>query len=186
MTDIDRGKILLTLARNAIASQLGLRESECVEPEWARVPAATFVTLTLNRTLRGCIGTLEAHRSLADDVRHNAVASAFHDPRFDPLSKPEFPHVVIEVSLLSTAEPIMHSGQTDAISKLTAGTDGLILQYRTHRATYLPQVWDQLPDPKTFLGSLKRKAGLAEDFWSDDISLSRYTVQKWSEVDIRG
>jgi AmmeMemoRadiSam system protein A len=186
MSGIDRGKVLLTLARNAIACQLGLPESECIEPGWTREPAATFVTLTLNRALRGCIGTLEAHRSLAEDVRHNAVASAFHDPRFDPLGKLEFPHVVIEVSLLSQAEAIMHSSQENAISNLTPGTDGVILQYRTHRATYLPQVWEQLPDAKSFLASLKRKAGLAETFWSDEISLSRYKVQKWSETYLHG
>ncbi|MGC2167406.1 MAG: AmmeMemoRadiSam system protein A [Gallionella sp.] len=181
MLATDQGKILLKLARGAIAIELGIAANDCVEPEWSQNPGATFVTLTLNGQLRGCMGSLEASRPLLDDVQHNAVASAFHDPRFDPLSQEEFHRVVIDVSLLSGPEIIVQSSQTDALSKLTPGTDGVILQYGAHRATYLPQVWEQLPEAKSFIAKLKRKAGLAEDFWSSDIKLSRYSVQNWSE-----
>ncbi len=186
MLGTDQGKLLLKLARSAIATELGIAPSNCSEPEWTKEHGATFVTLTLDGQLRGCIGSLEACSSVLDDVRHNAVSSAFHDPRFDPLSKEEFQNVVIEVSLLSNPEPISHSGEMDALSKLTPGKDGVVLQYGGHRATYLPQVWEQLPETDLFIAKLKRKAGLAEDFWSGDIRLSRYSVQKWSEDESHG
>jgi AmmeMemoRadiSam system protein A len=136
----------------------------------------------LNNQLRGCIGSLEAHRPLIDDVRQNAVAAAFRDPRFEPLSKEEFANVSIEVSLLSKPEPIHSSSEAEALVQLTPGIDGVILELGRQRATYLPQVWAQLPDSADFLNHLKNKAGLPEDFWSDDIRLSRYTVQKWHEA----
>lgn len=186
MLGAEQGKMLLKLARNAIAIELGIATNDCLCPEWTMNPGATFVTLTLNDQLRGCIGSLEAYRPLLDDVRQNAIASAFHDPRFDPLSREEFCSVVIEVSLLSSPEPIAHSNQSNALAQLKPGIDGIVLQYGAHRATYLPQVWEQLPEAKSFIAKLKRKAGLAEDFWSNELRLSRYSVQKWSEDDQYG
>lgn len=186
MLTTEQGNLLLELARRAIARELGVAADECAEPEWARQPGATFVTLTKHGRLRGCIGSLEAYRPLLDDVRQNAIASAFHDPRFDPLASDEFRSIVVEVSLLSNAEPIDHSSQTDALSQLKPGIDGVVLQYGAHRATYLPQVWEQLPEAESFIANLKRKAGLAESFWSNDVKLSRYSVQKWSEDDRYG
>ena len=182
MFDTDRGSTLLLLARSAIAREFGLVSEELPRTGWLNEPGATFVTLTLSGQLRGCIGSLEAHRSLIDDVRKNAVASAFRDPRFNPLSPKELTEVVIEVSLIGPATPIRFSGEQEALSQLNPGEDVLILEYGHHRATFLPQVWEQLPDPRSFISHLKNKAGLAEDFWSDDIRLSRYTVQKWREV----
>lgn len=187
MFDTDKGKTLLHLARAAIAKELGFSSHELPRSDWLEEPGATFVTLTLNGQLRGCIGSLEAYRPLIDDVRHNAVASAFRDPRFAPLTKAEFAEVLIEVSLLSSPEAIRFSSEQNALEQLHPGRDGVILEYappslgRSCRATYLPQVWAQLPDPKEFIGHLKNKAGLPEDFWSDDIRLLRYTVQKFSE-----
>lgn len=181
MLDTDQGKPLLQMARAAIAKQLGLDSHDLPRSDWLEQPGATFVTLTLHGQLRGCIGSLEAHRPLIDDVRQNAVASALRDPRFPPLSKAEFAEVVVEVSLLSAPEPISFSSESDALGQLHPGRDGVILEYSAHRATFLPQVWAQLPDPQTFIAHLKNKAGLPDNFWSDEIRLSRYTVQKWSE-----
>lgn len=181
MLDPDKGKTLLHLARAAIAKELGFVSHDLPRSDWLEQPGATFVTLTSHGQLRGCIGSLEAYRPLIDDVRQNAVASALRDPRFLPLSKAEFAEVVIEVSLLSKPQPIRFSSEADALAQLDPGVDGVILEYGAQRATYLPQVWAQLPDPRSFIAHLKDKAGLPEDFWSHDVRLSHYTVQKFSE-----
>ncbi|MDO8311559.1 MAG: AmmeMemoRadiSam system protein A [Sideroxyarcus sp.] len=186
MFDTDKGQTLLHLARAAIARELGFVSHDLPRTAWLEEPGATFVTLTLHGQLRGCIGSLEAHRPLIDDVRHNALAAAFSDPRFDPLSKQEFADVLVDVSLLSTPQPILFSSEQDALAQLHPGKDGVILEYGRLRATYLPQVWAQLPDPQSFIAHLKNKAGLPEDFWSNDMRLSRYTVQKWHEGEQHG
>lgn len=181
MHDTEQGKTLLTLARSAIAERFGAAHSPSPQDAWLHEPGATFVTLTLDNQLRGCIGSLEAYRPLGDDVRHNAVAAAFHDPRFDPLTAQEFADTTVEVSLLSAAQPLRFSSEGDALAQLRPGMDGLILEFGRHRGTFLPQVWEQLPAPNAFMTHLKNKAGLPHDFWSDGIRLSRYTVQKWAE-----
>ena len=186
MFDTNKGQTLLHLARAAIAKELGFVSHDLPRTDWLEEPGATFVTLTLGGQLRGCIGSLEAHRPLIDDVRANAVASALRDPRFPPLSKEEFAQVVIEVSLLSTPQLIRFSSEQDALAQLKPGKDGVILEYGPQRATYLPQVWAQLPDPQVFIAQLKNKAGLPEDFWSNGIRLSHYTVQKWHEGEQHG
>lgn len=181
MLDSKKGQALLHLARAAIAKELGFVVHDLPRTDWLEEPGATFVTLNLYGDLRGCIGSLEAHRPLIDDVRQNAVASAFRDPRFEPLGKAEFADVVIDVSLLSAPERIDFRDEQDAMEKLNPGKDGVILEHGSHRATFLPQVWAQLPDPRIFLARLKKKAGLPEEFWSNDIRLYRYAVQKWGE-----
>lgn len=181
MFDIEQGKTLLRLARSAIAKELGLASDDLPKADWLEEHGATFVTLTLQGQLRGCIGSLEARRPLIEDVQRNAVASAFRDPRFRPLTKEEFAEVLIEVSLLSKPETIRHNNEEEALAQLTPSRDGVIIEYGAHRATYLPQVWAQLPDPRIFLANLKQKAGLLENFWSKDVRLMRYTVQKWQE-----
>jgi AmmeMemoRadiSam system protein A len=186
MFDTDKGKTLLHLARAAIAGELGFKSHELPRIDWLEEPGATFVTLTLQGQLRGCIGSLEGYRPLIEDVQSNAVASAFRDPRFPPLSKEEFADVVIEVSLLSKPELIRHKSEEEALAQLTPGRDGVIIELGKQRATYLPQVWAQLPDPHEFIAHLKQKAGLPEDLWSDDIKLSHYTVQKWQEIESNG
>jgi AmmeMemoRadiSam system protein A len=186
MFNTDKGQALLHLARAAIAGEFGFASHDLPRVDWLEEPGATFVTLTLDGRLRGCIGSLEAHRPLIDDVRMNAVASAFRDPRFTPLTKADFADVIIEVSLLSKPELIRHNSEENALAQLTPGRDGVILELGQHRATYLPQVWAQLPEPESFIAHLKDKAGLPEDYWSDDVRLSRYTVQKWCEGEQHG
>ena len=167
--------------RAAIAQRLGLAADLPARAAWLEKTGACFVTLKAHGQLRGCIGSLEARQALYDDVVHNAVAAALRDPRFPPLSAAELNEVEIEVSLLSPATPIDCFDETDALAQLRPGVDGIILEYGAHRGTFLPQVWEDLPQPQHFLAHLKRKAGLPEDFWSDDIRLSRYTVQKFKE-----
>ncbi|NNM79674.1 MAG: AmmeMemoRadiSam system protein A [Gallionella sp.] len=181
MLDAKQGKTLVQLARAAIAGELGLVAHDLPRTDWLEEPGATFVTLTLHDRLRGCIGSLEAYRPLIDDVRHNARAAAFQDSRFDPLGKEEFAEVQVDVSLLGKPEAIRFTSEQDALAQLRPGIDGVILEFGRHRATYLPQVWAQLQQPQMFLNHLKEKAGLPGNFWSDEVKLSRYTVQKWHE-----
>lgn len=175
------GRALVTLARNAIAERFGLVQQPVESAAGLDQPAATFVTLTEGGALRGCIGSLEAQRSLSDDVRHNALAAAFRDPRFPPLTPAEFAGTRVEVSLLTPAEPIRFSTEDDLLSQLRPGEDGLILEWGHHRATFLPQVWEQLPDRRQFLMELRRKAGLPLDFWEPGLRVSRYRAMKWKE-----
>ncbi len=182
----DKGQTLLHLARDAIAKELGFISNDYPRAEWLGEPGATFVTLTLHGQLRGCIGSLEAYRPLSEDVQQNAVAAAFRDPRFDPLNTEEFADVRVEVSLLSQPEVIQFSSEQNALEQLHPGSDGVILEYGRQRATYLPQVWAQLPEIHDFIARLKDKAGLPMDFWSPDIRLSHYTVQKWREGEAYG
>ena len=179
--DADKGATLLKLARSEIASKLGRPVDRPFEAEWLAEPGASFVTLTRQGALRGCIGTLEAHRPLGVDVRENAVAAAFRDPRFMPLAVEEFEAIRVEVSLLSASEPMAVMNEQEALASLRPGIDGVVFEYGHYRSTFLPQVWEQLPSPAEFMAHLKRKAGLAADFWADQVRLSRYTVSKWKE-----
>lgn len=181
----DLGPILLKLARGAIAERLGLpapapRSGEARRPELA-LPGATFVTLTRDGELRGCIGTLKARRALGDDVRVQACAAAFDDPRFPPLTADEFPAVRVEVSVLGEPRELPVESEADALRKLRPGIDGVILARDGKRATFLPQVWAELPDPGEFLAQLKLKAGLPANFWDARIALQTYPVEKFSE-----
>lgn len=177
----DKGTTLLKLARSEIGAKLGHRIPPPVHAGWLDEPGASFVTLTRQGELRGCIGTLEAHRPLGEDVRENAVAAAFRDPRFMPLSRDEFEDIRVEVSLLSPPEPLRVANEADALSRLRPNIDGVVFEYGHYRSTFLPQVWEQLPNPAEFLAHLKRKAGLSMDFWAEQVRLSRYTVSKWKE-----
>jgi AmmeMemoRadiSam system protein A len=176
------GQALLTIARNAVAGKLDLPKTPApaAQPEFQQ-PAATFVTLTIDGQLRGCIGRLQASRPLAEDVAANAIAAAFDDPRFPPLRREEFAAVRFEVSLLSPAEDFPVRDEADACARLRPGIDGVILSHGCRHATFLPQVWESLPKPERFLAELKRKAGLSADFWSPDLLLLRYEVKKWQE-----
>jgi AmmeMemoRadiSam system protein A len=176
-----QGEILLAVARNAIARQLGERGISYDTPSWLHEPGASFVTLTQHGELRGCIGSLEPHRSLEQDVCANAVAAALHDPRFPPLQAQELSRTRIEVSLLSAATDMQFDSEQHVLEQLRPGVDGVVLQYGGARGTFLPQVWESLPQPADFLAHLKRKAGLPAGFWHEDIRLSRYTVSKWKE-----
>jgi AmmeMemoRadiSam system protein B/AmmeMemoRadiSam system protein A len=178
------GEALLPIARSSIGGVLGLDFATRHDHPALHRFGACFVTLTRNRQLRGCIGSLQAHRTLLEDVKANAKAAAFMDPRFQPLSVTEFRQVRVEVSLLSPSEPMRFAHEEEAVAGLRPGVDGVILEWTRHRGTFLPQVWDQLPDARSFLRQLKRKAGLAESFWAEDLRLHRYTVTKWVENDL--
>jgi AmmeMemoRadiSam system protein A len=179
----ERGKVLLRIARAALAQALGGPQAAAMPDEpWLHAPGATFVTLRrADGELRGCVGSIEAHRPLAEDVAHNAVAAAFHDGRFPPLAPRELPEISLEVSLLSPPEPLPALSEAEALRVLRPGIDGVILEYRGRRGTFLPQVWEQLPTPRAFLDHLATKAGLPPGFWAPEVRLSRYTVQKWEE-----
>ncbi|WP_313952024.1 AmmeMemoRadiSam system protein A [Accumulibacter sp.] len=175
------GSALLVIARNAIAKHFG-GAAQAVDPLPELDQAgASFVTLTRGGRLRGCIGSLEAQRPLARDVAENAFAAAFRDPRFAPLGEQEFADARVEVSLLTPAEPFPVTSEADALARLRPGIDGLILTYARHRATFLPQVWESLADPREFLAELKQKAGLPADFWHEELALARYGAKKWKE-----
>jgi AmmeMemoRadiSam system protein A len=177
----DLGRTLLAIARGAIGAELGLGADVAESHEALRRPAATFVTLTQRGELRGCIGTLEAHRSLREDVAHNALAAAFRDPRFAPLAARELTITRVEVSVLSAPAPLPVADEADLLARLVPGVDGIVLSWRRKRATFLPQVWETLPEPGDFIAQLKRKAGLDARFWADDLRVERYTVAKFKE-----
>jgi len=177
----ERGRILLTIARASLGEALGLGPLRSFDEPWLREPGATFVTLRHRAKLRGCVGSLHAHRPLFDDVRANARAAAFHDTRFAPVSREELPELSFEVSLLSSPAPFEVSCEEEALARLRPGVDGLIFDCEGCRSTFLPQVWDHLREPREFLTQLKLKAGLPAAFWSSDVRLWRYTVSKWAE-----
>jgi len=179
--DADKGATLLQLARSAIGSTLGYEMPRLTEPGWLAEPGASFVTITRQGELRGCIGTVEASRPLGEDVRDNAVAAAFHDPRFLPLRRAAFDDIRVEVSLLSPTEVMAVKDEAAALAALRPNVDGLVFEYGHHRSAFLPQVWQQLPKPAAFLAHLKRKAGLSMNFWAEGVRLSRFTVSKWKE-----
>ena len=175
---VERGRVLLAIAREAIARGPGVNAAW--SEEWLRERAATFVTLRADGELRGCIGTVDAHRALGDDVAHNAHAAAHRDPRFPPVSPEERDGLQVEVSLLSPRTGVPAASEADALAALRPGTDGVVLEYRDQRATFLPQVWENLPDPVDFLSELRRKANLPRRFWDPEVRLWRYTVEKFT------
>jgi len=180
----DAGPVLLAAARAAIADELGATAPPPPPwPDWADTPLGTFVTLTQGGDLRGCIGTLTAHVPVREDVTANAVRAARHDPRFPPMTADELARTRVEVSVLSPAEPMSVTSEAEALATLRPGIDGVIFAAGHRRATFLPQVWEQLPDPRTFLSHLRHKAGLSSNYWGSDVQLSRYTVQAWHEPD---
>jgi len=181
MPDASLGTALLIRAHNAIAGEFGVATQP--EPDHPALlePGATFVTLTQNGRLRGCIGSLEARRPLDDDVKSNARFAAFRDPRFAPLTRDELERTRVEVSLLTPAVPIEFADEADAIRQMRPGIDGMIFECRGQRGTFLPQVWESLREPHAFFSHLKQKAGFAPDFWSPEVKLYRYEVRKWKE-----
>jgi uncharacterized protein len=179
----DAGKILIPLAWAAINEALGAAPAyPCDKPDWLLVPGASFVTLTEGRALRGCIGSLEARQPLVDDVRINAVAAAIRDPRFPPVDAMELEQISIEVSVLSPPSPLDIEGFAGAYDALRPGVDGVIVEVGTrHKATFLPQVWEELPHPADFLRHLWLKAGVEPGVWHTGTRLHTYTVTAWRE-----
>lgn len=180
MTNEDR-KTLLRVASDSI--QHGLKHGRAMPvkvahfPVSLRVERATFVTLEIRGQLRGCIGMLEACRPLVEDVAENAFAAAFEDPRFPPLHPDEFDRLDIHISILSPPEPMTISSEEDLLRQLRPCVDGLIISDGRRRATFLPAVWEDLPNPRDFLSHLKRKAGMRPDHWSPTFSAERYTTE---------
>jgi len=179
----DAGDVLLSAARTAIARTLTATAARAgTPPAWALEPGASFVTLKENGRLRGCIGSLAAQRPLLEDVRANAVAAATRDPRFAPMTPDELPAVAIEVSVLSAPRPLRVSGLREGYAALRPGVDGVILETGTwRRATFLPQMWEYLPEPAQFLEHLWLKAGLPPGVWQEGMTLQTYTVRAWNE-----
>jgi len=183
----EHGVILPIIARDAISDVVHAPRATAVFDEtapWLTEPGASFVTLMQDGELRGCIGTVQAHRPLLADIKRNAVSAAMDDPRFLPLTRDELAAVRIEVSLLSTPQPFDYSDEKDALAQIRPGIDGIVFEYGRYRSTFLPQVWESLAQPQHFLAALKLKAGLPSDFWAEDVKLSSYTVSKWRETDL--
>jgi len=176
--DNDEKRVLLQTARQSI--EYGLDQGHALPidssdySQLLQTQAASFVTLNLNQQLRGCIGTLQAYQPLISDVSEHAYAAAFKDPRFPPVSASELPSLQIHISILTPSEPMEFSSEADLLAQLKPGVDGLILEDSLHRATFLPSVWEQLPEPEEFLQHLKLKAGLNRNDWPEGIRFSRY------------
>ena len=174
-----RAATLIAIAREAIERQERPQAGHAWDEPWLREVGACFVTLRLEGELRGCVGTVDAYRPLGDDVAHNAFAAAYRDSRFAPVSADERDRLGVEVSVLSPRTPIVAPSEDDALAVLRPGVDGIYLEYDHMRATFLPQVWENIPDPLDFQCELRRKAGLPARFWHDGVRLSRYTVVKY-------
>ncbi len=165
---------LLQIALSSIESGLDSGAPEAIELR------ACFVTLKTGPSLRGCIGSLEAHRRLVEDVAANAFAAAYRDPRFQKLDRGELDSIDIGVSVLGPSQALTFDSQQTLLDMLRPGQDGLILQDRNARGTFLPSVWESLPEPAEFLDQLKMKAGLTADYWSDTLEVWRYSTESFS------
>lgn len=178
-------RTLLRLAREAIRH--GLEDGERLPVDLSEYgealckQGASFVTLHEAGNLRGCIGTLQAYQPLVADVAAHAHDAAFRDPRFPPLDEDELDSIEISVSVLGDPEEITISDEEDLCRQLVPGTDGVILEYGSLRGTFLPSVWESLPDCAEFVRHLKQKAGLSPDFWADGIRAYRYRTESFSE-----
>lgn len=178
-----RGPTLLALARAAVGESLDGPRVEIPKESWLREPGATFVTLKKNNQLRGCLGSLEAHRPLGEDVVENARSAAHRDPRFPPLERNELERIRFEVSLLSPLERLEVETEAEALEKLRPGVDGVMLQWGPRRGVFIPKMWEQLPDPVEFLAMLRRKAGLP-GAWQSGTRVWRFTAEQWTEPDL--
>ena len=185
-----QGQVLVALARRTIADKLGVGAPESsadglladLQDDRFKLHCGTFVTLKIKGRLRGCIGSLTASETVLNGVKRNAVNAAFHDPRFSPLSKDELDRTEIEVSILSEPRPLAYRDGLDLITKLRAHVDGVIVRKGHASATFLPQVWEQLPGPEDFLTHLCLKAGLPADAWQNsELEVSTYQVQYFEE-----
>jgi AmmeMemoRadiSam system protein A len=185
----EQGQTLLDLARATLIQKLGGDQSKIPEDldERLKEPVfdqklGTFVTLHIHGNLRGCIGSLTGEEPLRNNVRNNAMNAALHDPRFPPLTSRELEEVDIEISVLTRPQPFKYSSPQDLLNWLRPGVDGVILKKGMAQSTFLPQVWEQLPQAEAFLSNLCLKAGLPRDAWKQgDIDIMTYQVQSFSE-----
>jgi len=184
LTDEDKNRLIIT-ANDAIRHRLGVATPPIIpKPAGGDVSnsslqsdGASFVTLSINNELRGCIGSLEAYRPLSEDVSNNALAAAFSDPRFPSLTLSELEQIHIQISVLSQPETMIFTSEEDLLQQLRPNIDGLILADKSNKATFLPTVWESLSSPEQFLQHLKLKANLAADYWSDSVKVYRYTTE---------
>jgi AmmeMemoRadiSam system protein A len=176
---------LLPIARASIAAQLGITHAADESAPWLHEQGASFITLNLAKKLRGCIGSLRAHRPILDDIKANALAAAFRDPRFKPLNAAEYANIEVEISLLSAVSALTFSDEASAMAQITPHVHGVIFEYGHHRSTYLPQVWDSIPDRLMFMATLRQKAGLPPNFWESGVKIHTYTVAKFSESQLK-
>lgn len=179
-------KILLRLAREAIEHAVRGKTPPAIHlpslPIRLREAGASFVTLTVGGALRGCIGTLEAYQPLAEDVREHAIAAALHDPRFPPVRENELSSIQIEVSRLTPPLPLEYKDAADLLAKLRPHVDGVILRDGFRRATFLPQVWEKIPNPPEFLDHLCLKMGANPDLWRrKHFDVMTYQVEEFHE-----
>jgi hypothetical protein len=174
-------RILLELAHRSIEAGAGSGQALAVDvgalPPPLRAIRSSFVTLKLEGELRGCIGALEARLPLASDVARSAYRAAYRDPRFPPVSEQERQRLELHISVLSPMSPLLHRSESELLEKLRPGVDGLVLRDGNAQATYLPDVWQSLPEPREFLRSLKQKAGLSPEHWAPSIEVFRYTTR---------
>ena len=179
---------LIEVARRSIEHGLATGQALVVTPSEyhsdLKAVRASFVTLQIRGQLRGCIGHLEAVQPLVVDVAENAFAAAFRDPRFNPLTEVEWPSVDLHLSILTRPERLTVQDEADLIAQMRPGEDGLILKDGANRGTFLPSVWDSLPEPIDFLMHLKSKAGLAANHWSDSMEVYRYRTESFGEEDL--
>ncbi len=185
LTDAEKG-ILLCIARESLAAAVEGSTLPRLElnalPEALRAEGASFVTLTVGGALRGCIGTLEAYQPLALDVELRAAEAALEDPRFSPVLPAELPHIQIEVSRLTYPVPLAYQTPDELITALRPGIDGVVLRDGLHRATFLPQVWAQLPEPGQFLDQLCYKMGAQPALWREGHpQVLTYQVEEFHE-----
>jgi AmmeMemoRadiSam system protein A len=185
----DQGRILIRLARVTMAARLGIADAmdekisthELADPVFQE-KRGTFVTLKISNQLRGCIGCLTPSESILEGVQRNAVNAAFNDPRFPPLTGPELAEAEIEISILTSPQKLAYSSGNDLLEKLRPGIDGVIISKGMAQATFLPQVWEQLPRTEDFLRHLCLKAGLSPAEWlQGDLDVSLYQVQYFHE-----
>ncbi len=179
-------QILLRIAREAIQAVVENREMPELHvddfSEDLRVHGASFVTLTIEGQLRGCIGTLEAYQPLVLDVQEHAVAAATQDYRFPPVGAEEVPLLKIEISRLTPTRPLEYSDWRDLIAKLRPGIDGVLIRDGFQRATFLPQVWEKVPDPQEFMTHLCYKMGAPGDRWrTKKLDVAIYQVEEFKE-----
>ena len=187
----EQGRALLWLARETIARRLGMEAREPDSEVAARLRdqelqerRGTFVTLKRHGELRGCIGCLTALTSIVEGVKCNALHAAFDDSRFKPLEKNEFATLTVEISILTEPTPLAYANADDLLRALRGGIDGVIIRKGVQGATFLPQVWEQLPRSEDFLCCLCQKAGLSGDAWRTEIlEISTYRVQYFAEKD---
>jgi AmmeMemoRadiSam system protein A len=180
---------LLDLARESIRYRLAEDKTLAVNPndfsERLRAQQASFVTLSLYSQLRGCIGNLAPDCSLVESVVRNARSAAVSDPRFPRLTLPELLRCEIQISVLGLPQPLHFSSESELITQLRPGVDGLILSEGLSKGTFLPSVWESLPNARDFLRHLKQKAGLPADYWCERIKVERYTTESFSEPNRR-